>query len=215
MPKEPQWELDQKIIPNIFFDKNIVSIKNIRNFRYRAEFDYDVDYYDEVFDSDQIQQALIGFVHFSKNPFIAHALIKFEFKNNTHIVFSVEIRRKVNQKFSSWKTILPFYKIMYVLADQQDVITLRNNYRQNELVNQYKLDLNLNQLKALFLEMCKQAEEVNNNSKSFHLFFNSCASNLVQHLNNTSDFKIPWFYKYFAPGLLPQYLLKRKLIVAT
>lgn len=208
------WETDQKILPDIIFKDQEIEIKNIRNFFYRSENNYDSAYYTQAFKSEEVTEGHIGIVPFSRNPFIVHMLIKFAFQNKEHIVFSIEVRKRKNQKFVAWKTIFNQYEIMYVIANQNDVIDLRNNHRKNEPVHMYRLNLSKEQVKTLFLDMCRRSKKLKDNPEFFNLFFNSCSSNLITHLNYASTWPIPFYYKYFAPGLLKRYLLNKGFISA-
>jgi hypothetical protein len=102
---------------------------------------------------------------------------------------------------------------MYVVATRSDVIDLRNKHRKNERVNEHKLNLNQDQKSRLFLDFCIRLNELKDNPEFFNLFYNSCSSNVISHLNKVLDRKIPWFYKYMAPGYLDLALIKRKLVV--
>ncbi len=206
------WELDQKILPSITRNGNSISIKNIRNFHYHSEFVYDIDYYDKTFDLNNIETATIGFVPFSRNILISHVLIRFGFKNNNHTVFSIEVRKRRGERFSAWKDILPHREIMYVIADQHDVIELRVKHRKEAPVNLYRLNLTTAQLKQIFSDMCARADSLYSQPEFFSSFFNNCTGNLIDHLNETADYRIPWFYKNIAPGLLYKYLLRNRFI---
>ena len=204
------WETDQAVLPLTSREENLVTIKNIRNFRYRTEFDYDVKYSNQVFDLNKIRSAIIGLVPFSKNPLILHALMKFEFEDNAEIVFSIEIRRTKGQKFSSIKTVFPSYELMYVIADSQDVVELRTEHRINEPVYFYNLSLSKTETQNLFCDMCQRTNKIYQHPEFFTLFWNSCTSNLVDHINKNTHYKIPWLYKYLAPGLLFKYFKIKK-----
>lgn len=185
----------------------MISIENIRNLHYHSEFVYDIDYYDQTFCLDDIETATIGFVHFSKTILIVHAFIKFDFKDNNHVVFSVELRKRKGQKFSFWKNIFPYCEIMYVIANEHDVVDLRVKHRKSESIDLFRLSLKTVQLQQLFSDMCVRANKLQLEPEFFSLFFNNCTSNLVNHLNKAVAYRIPWLYKY-APGLLYTYLLK-------
>lgn len=206
------WELDQNVLSSIIIDGNFISIKNIRNFHYHSEFIYDIDYYNQTFCLDNIETATIGFVPFSKNILISHALMKFDFKDDNHIVFSIEVRKRKGEKFSAWKDIFSYREIMYVMANQQDVIDLRLKHRKKAPVNLYRLNLTTVQLKQMFLDMCARADNLCSQPEFFSTFSNNCTSNLIDHLNKTANYHIPWFYKNIAPGLLYKYLFKNKFI---
>ena len=136
----------------------------------------------------------------------------FEFADGRSVVFSVEVRKRKAQKFIAWQTALNNYELMYVVAARSDVIDLRNKHRKNERVNEHKLNLNQDQKRQLFLDFCVRLNRLKDHPEFFNLFYNSCSSNVIGHLNKVLDRKAPRFYKYMAPGYLDLALIKRKLI---
>ncbi len=203
------WSTDQKVLPTAEISGNKVLLRNIRHFKYRSAQDYDPCYYDKEFNLDLIERVELGIVPFSRNPLIVHTLIVFNFSNGDHVVFSVEVRKQRGQKFVTWKTALNFYELMYVIADREDVIDLREKYRKNEPVHLHEIKISKEKIQQLFLGLCKRADHLSGNPEFFNLFFNSCGSNVADHLNEILPKKINWFYKYFAPGLLVKHLEKR------
>ena len=198
-------------IPEIFPNK--IVINNIRDFRYRAEFDFDKNYYRAVFLPEQIESATLSIVPFTRNPFVAHFLILFKFYDEQEIVFSVEVRYKAEEKFSILKTLFGDYQLIYIIAARSDAIELREKHRSDEPNHYYfKLNLDSARLQNLFEGMATRAALVNTSPERFNLFFNSCSSNIVNHLNMVLPNKIPIFYKYFAPRMLARYLRKHKII---
>lgn len=183
-------------------------LHNIRHFKYRSAQDYDPGYYDKEFDANLIERAELGIVPFSQNPLIAHTLVVFNFSNGDHVVFSVEVRKRKDERFITWKTALNYYELMYVIADREDVIDLREKHRKNEPVYLHEIKISKNKIQQLFLSLCARATNLAEHPEFFNLFYNSCGSNVVDHLNEVLPKKINWFYKYFAPGLLAKHLKK-------
>jgi hypothetical protein len=143
---------------------------------------------------------------------LAHILTTFEFNNGQSVVFSIEVRKRRGQEFIAWRTALNNYELMYVVAAKSDVIDLRNKHRKNETVKEYRLNLNNGQKRRLFLDFCIRLNQLKDRPEFFNLFYNSCSSNAINHLNKVLDRKVPWIYKYLAPGYLDRVLIKRKLI---
>ncbi len=206
------WEKDQKILAHAMIESGKISLFNIRNFKYRSEFDYEVDYCSQVFEIDRLIDVSLGIVAFSKNPLLAHILTTFEFADGKSVVFSIEVRKQKDQKFIAWQTAFNNYELMYVVATRSDVIDLRNKHRKNERVVEYKLNLDQDQKCRLFLDFCIRLNQLKGGPEFFNLFYNSCSSNAINHLNKVLDWKVPWFYKYLAPGYLDKALGNRKII---
>ncbi|MCL5017482.1 MAG: hypothetical protein M1155_02385, partial [Patescibacteria group bacterium] len=61
---------------------------------------------------------------------------------------------------------------------------------------------------------CVRLNQLRDSPEFFNLFYNSCSSNAINHLNKVLDQEVPWFYKYMAPGYLDGALARRGVIDA-
>jgi len=55
----------------------------------------------------------------------AHTFVSFGFKSGDFLAISIEIRKEKGESFSAWRGLLKRYELMYVIADERDVIKLR------------------------------------------------------------------------------------------
>lgn len=209
------WNPDVAVLPYAELRDSAQSgkilVRNVRNFKYRSESDYDINYEDKQFDLNLLREVYLGVVPFSKNPLIAHTLIIFEFENDS-VVFSIEVRKQKGQKFIAWKTALNNYELAYVIANKSDAVELREKHRSGEPVNLERLNIPKEKAQRLFADLCQRANRLKDHPEFFNLIYNSCGSNVAAHLNKVLDRKISFFYKYFAPGLLHGHLKRRKQI---
>lgn len=72
----------------------MVTIENVRNFRYTSETDYVPDYYTGVYNMNAIKS-----VDYIVEPFgdfggAAHTFLSFGFEDGKYVAISVEIRKK-------------------------------------------------------------------------------------------------------------------------
>lgn len=206
------WVPSHKILARAEINGSLVKIFNIRNFQYRTKDDFDVHYYDKTFDLQKIKEVQLGVVPFSKFKHIAHLLTVFEFENGDSVVFSVERRQRRDQVLNSWLTVLPAYTLMYVVADKNDVITLREKHRTNEPVHLKTLKVSQAEAATIFLDFCERLNELSEKPEFFHFIFNSCSSNAIKHLNTVLTPKIPKIYGVWMPGFLHKFLARKKLL---
>lgn len=196
---ERNWAADQAVLPRVTFnDDNTVTIKNIRNIDYRSTRDFDVRYYDKTFNLDQLDKAW-----FLVEPFgafgAAHTLMSFGFKNGDYVAISAEIRKEVGEVFSPFSGLVRKYELMYVIADERDVIRLRTNFRK-DIVRLYPIKSTPDKIRAVFVDALKRAEKLAKQPEFYNTLTNNCTTNIVRHVRKYSDKPIPWWdYRYLLP----------------
>lgn len=193
------WTADQKTVSTVEFAENdIVYIKNIRNISYRSTTDYDVRHYDKEIDINTLESAWFLVEPFGKFG-AAHTLVSFGFSDGTYLSISVEIRKEVGEVFSSLKGLTNQYELSYVIADENDVVKLRTNYRNDEVIL-YPIKAEKDVLKAVFTDMLMRAEGLNTQPEFYNAFVNNCTTNIVKHAREFSDKDIPWLdFRYIMP----------------
>lgn len=193
------WNTDQAILPSAEIEGNLIHIHNIRNFTYQSTTDYTPDYYDKTFDLTTLKRVYYIVEPFSNWEGSAHTFVSFEFEGSQFVSISVEIRKEKGESFSAWKGLLKQYEIMYVIADERDVVKLRSNYRQDS-VFVYPVKTTTERAQKMFLEMVQRANTLKDKPEFYNTLTNTCTTNLVQHANIIVPGRIPFSYKVLFPG---------------
>ncbi|WP_285518422.1 lipoprotein N-acyltransferase Lnb domain-containing protein, partial [Thermolongibacillus altinsuensis] len=81
---------------------------------------------------------------------IAHAMISFGFDDGRHLVFSVEIRKRRGQKFSSIGGFFKNFESILIASPESDIVRVRTNMR-GEDDYLYPLSMSRDAMRALFL----------------------------------------------------------------
>lgn len=209
---ERNWTPDQQILATASFDGDKVAIKNIRNISYRTTTDYDVSYYNKTFDLNKIKRVWFMVEPFSGHGFgAAHTLLSFEFENDEFVSISVEIRKEQGESFSPIKGLLRQYELVYVIADERDVIKLRSNYRKDD-VYLYPIKTTKEKTRELFVSMLERANKLGNEPEFYNTLTSTCTTNLVDHVNLLSEGKVPFSFKTLMPAYADEYALTLGLI---
>ena len=186
------WSLDQKVLPYADIDQNLVNVHNVRNFSYDSTTSYTPDYYDKTFDLDKIKRVWYVVEPFSGIPGSAHTFLSFEFDGNQFVSISVEIRKEKGETYSPIKGLFNQYELMYVIADERDVIKLRSNYRK-DLVYLYPGRTTVEKAQKLFLDMIERANILKDHPEFYNTITNTCTTNIVRHINKITPDKVPFF----------------------
>ncbi|MFZ2167678.1 MAG: DUF4105 domain-containing protein [Minisyncoccia bacterium] len=209
------WSSDEVVLARAEISSSTVAITNIRNIRYRTTSDYDIRYYDKTFDLSKIQS-----VWYMVEPFsgygagAAHTLVSFGFEGGNYIAISAEIRKEKGESFSALKGLLRQYEIIYVIADEQDVIKLRSNYRKDD-VFLYPVKTTKANMQKLFVSMLTRANKLATEPEFYNTLTNTCTTNIVSHVNEIVPGRIPFSYKVLMPGYSDELAQKIGLIGGT
>jgi len=192
------WSPDQRILPYVNIVGNNAHIHNIRNFKYKTEYDYEKQYYDKVFNLDNIKSAYYVLEPFKGLGGAAHTFLSFEFENNEFIAISIEVRKKNRDTFSAIRGMFRGFEIMYVIGDERDLIGLRANHRKDS-VYVYPIKISREKTRGLFLDMLNRANKLKEKPEFYNTITNTCLTNILRHTKKISGKKIPYGLRVFLP----------------
>lgn len=193
------WTTDQAVLPYAEINGDLIDIHNIRNYTYRSTSDYTPNYYDKTFDLSQLKKVYYIVEPFSDWEGSAHTFVSFEFEGSNFVAVSVEIRKEKGEAFSAWKGLLKQYELMYVIADERDVVKLRSNYRKDS-VFVYPIKTTPERARKMFVEMVERANKLKDKPEFYNTLTNTCTTNLVRHANTIVPGRVPFSYKVLFPG---------------
>lgn len=185
------WLPAESVLPEIAWSGNIAHIKNVRNHDWSSDKEFTPGYYDASYNLDELES-----LHYLITPFWdfdgpAHTMLSFSFSGGQHIVISAEVRKERGEGFDALLGILNQFELMYVIADEEDVIKLRTNYRKNE-VYMYPVKTPKENIQALFRSMLVRTDKLNKEPEFYNTIWNNCTTSILMHANALRDNKIPW-----------------------
>jgi len=212
---EGNWSEDQSVLPSVSTYGDFITVHNVRQARYKSVDDYEITHTDTTFRLNDIKKAWLAIEPFGSLSLFglkaAHVLISFQLHNGTYISISPEIRKKRDKKFAPVRALFRWYEIMYVVADEKDVIELRTTCRKDTVLL-YPLKLNTNVVQNLFTDMAAKINQIHSKALFYNTALHSCTTNIAQHLRNVS-IPMPRYHPlYLLPKTLDSVFYKRGLI---
>lgn len=193
------WSVDQAVLPEVGINGDLVTVRNVRNFDYTSADAYEPAYYDRTYDLTELKKLWYVVEPFSANKSLAHTFLSFEFEDDVFLAVSVEIRKEVGESFSALKGMFRKYELMYVIADERDVIKLRSNFRHDD-VYVYPTTASKESVRRIFLDMMERAGRLSTEPEFYHSLLNTCTTNIVAHINAIAEGSIPFHRAIFLPG---------------
>jgi hypothetical protein len=197
------WRPEQAVLPYVEFQGNQAIVRNVRNCKYFSNDVYMVDYYDKTIDLDRVEGVDFIVVPFKATPALAHVMISFELSQpggtRDHIAVSVETRKQRDQDYNPVKGAANEYELMYVVADERDVIQYRTNYN-NEDVYLYHTIAGPQDARALLVDVLGRVNQIHEHPEFYNTLTNNCTSNIVDHVNKIKPNRIVTDYRVLLPG---------------
>ncbi len=197
------WRPEQAVLPNVEFHGDQVTVHNVRNCKYFANDVYMVDYYDKTIDLNRLRGVDFIVVPFKAMPALAHVMISFEIADPSgvrdHLAVSVETRKQRDQQYNPVKGSVREYELMYVVADEKDVIQFRTNYN-GEDVYLYHTVAGPEDSRALLVDVLQRVNQIAATPEFYNTLTNNCTSNIVRHVNRIRPNRIVADYRVLLPG---------------
>jgi Domain of unknown function (DUF4105) len=210
---ERNWQPDNDRTAWAEIEGDHVTIHNLRNCDYRTETDYANCWSDRTLDLSQIR-AVDFFLTNWGIPFASHPIVSFQFGDNGHLAFSIEARYKAGQAYSTILGCFRQYGLIFVAADERDVIRLRTNYRKDEEVYMYRVGVEPKVTRAMFLTYVTYLNKLRDHPEWYNQLTRNCTTTLQKPLTADVNNPQPWNYQYVLNGTLDKLLYDRGRLVS-
>jgi hypothetical protein len=210
------WSVDQSHTVTMEADGAGYAIHDIRHCSYEAAEAYAVRWETRFIDPERIDEVWYAVEPFSPDSPAAHTFLSFGIEDgkggHNYLAVSVEIRRDAGEMYSPLAGLFRRYELMYVLADENDVIGLRAIHRRHD-VFLYPVKATRDQARVLFLDMLSRAVALGRKPEFYHTLTNTCASNIAEHLRRRWPQALPrWDLRILLPGNADALALERGLL---
>ena len=200
------WQADVARLATAEVDGDRLTVRNVRNFRYRSRTDFDERWEERRFDLARLDGLDIFFIYWGA-PLIAHTIMSWSFADGQHLAISVETRKKKNQQYSAMAAFFRQYELIYVVADESDVIKLRTNVR-GEQVYLYRLRTSRAAARALLLDFLEAMNAVAGKPIWYNALVANCTTVIRERVIHSGG-KVPFSWRLFANAYLPELLYNR------
>ena len=210
------WTPEQAQLANAETHGNRVTIHNVRNCQYFAADTYLVDYYDKTFDVASVCSVDFLMVPFESMPAVAHTLLSFEIARpdgkSDHLAVSVEVRKEKHETYNPVKGSARQYELIYVVADERDVIRQRTNYR-HENVYLYRTTATPETAQLLLTDILGRVNDLAKKPEFYDTITNNCTTNIVRHIDRVRPNRITYDIRMLLPGYSDQLAFNQGLLV--
>ncbi|KVW77085.1 DUF4105 domain-containing protein [Burkholderia cepacia] len=179
-----------------------VTVRDVRNFRYRTRDDCMPAYYDATFALESVMTVDLVVSRWT-NEAIAHAFLSFGLSGGRYIAISIETRRRHGQRYSPYKGFLPLYDLVYVVADERDLIGVRTDVRR-ERVYLFRARVASETARALFEDYLRRVHTLERHPEFYNTLLNNCTTNILHHVRSVAP-DVGYSWKVLLSGYADRY----------
>jgi hypothetical protein len=187
-------------------------IHNLRNCDYRTETDYSNCWSDREESLSDLRGGDLFFTTWGVR-WIGHPILSFQFGDGQHIAFSIEARYKGSQDYSAILGFFRQYELIFVVADERDVIRLRTNFRKDEEVFLYRTRMDPETARAIFLTYVDYLNQLKDRPEWYNALTRNCTTAIDKQIAADIADPHPWNYQFLLNGTLDKLLYDRGRLV--
>ena len=202
------WAPEYKVTATVTQDAGMITFHNIRNFSYRSETEMTPHYYDATFRLDTLETVDLVSSYWAGDT-IAHIFLTFGFQDGRHIAISIETRRQKRFVYSTIAGFFHHYELMYVVADERDLIGVRTDIRR-ERVYLYRLEIPPSRSQALFLSYVNEIDKLSRHPQWYNTLTDNCTTGILKRAEAPGRVKYDW--RVVLSGYAPEYAYDRGLL---
>lgn len=174
------WQADVSRTPWAEIHGDQVTIHNFRNCDYRAEFDYTCQWLTKTLSLSTLRGMDLAVTYWG-SPYIAHPIVSFQFGDD-YVAASIETRKEVGEGYSAIKGFFRQYELIYIFADERDLIRLRANFRQHEDVYLFHTTASPEWSRQVFLEYLSSANQLHQKPEWYNALTSNCTTNIFREM---------------------------------
>ena len=184
---------------------NLITLTNVRNFDW-----HNADDATERWETRTIDMSKLSGVDVTNSywmgPLIAHTLVSFRFEDDRPLAFSFEIRKENGESFSALAGFFRRFELSLIAAEERDIIYTRSNARGEQVYLFPISHLQQHEVKALFESYLIATDELNKEPTWYNTLISNCTNIIFYMARIVSDDRLPWDYRIWVSGWLPNYL---------
>lgn len=208
------WMTSVAKSPYAITQDNLVTVHNIRNFDYQTEFDFTKNYYTKSYNLDDLESLNFLLSYWGGGTTFAHTILSFGFSNGDYLAVSAETRLEKGEPQALIKGFFNQYEMIYILADESDVIRLRTNFRKldPEDVYFYPTTLNKQEVRQVFEVIMSRVNKLYQQPEFYNTITQNCFTTLRADFNTIAPPKNRFDWRIVANGYADEMLYENGAI---
>jgi Domain of unknown function (DUF4105) len=200
------WQPDVAREPWAEVNGDSVTLHNVRNCDYRSESDYTPHWETRMVRLSQLTGIDLA-INYWGSPWMAHPIASFQFADGPPLCFSIEVRREIGESYSAIGGFFRQFELIYIVADERDVLRVRTNFRRNEDVYLYRTTASPEKARERFTDYIRALNALHAQPRWYNAATTNCTTSIrTQH---AAAQRSPWDWRILFNGKADELLFER------
>lgn len=209
---EPKQERDwmAEVSERVTYERDannpdLITLTNVRNFDWHTNTEATERWETRTIDMSKLSGVDVTNSYWM-GPLIAHTLVSFRFEDDRPLAFSFEIRKESDETFSALAGFFRRFELSLIAAEERDIIYTRSNARGEQVYLFPISHLQQHEVQELFESYLTAADELNAKPAWYNTLISNCTNIIFYMARIISGDRLPWDYRIWVSGWLPNYL---------
>lgn len=200
------WLAEVARTPTGELEGELLTIRNVRDFAWTGPDSAVPRWEDRTYDLRRIE-GVDMVASYWMGPHIAHIMMSFRFADALPLIVSIEIRKEQGEAYSALKGFFRNYELVYVAADERDLIGVRTRFR-GEDVYLFPLTASPEAVRRLLLDYVAAMNRLAARPSWYNTLLTNCTTQIRVHANAAGG-SVPWSWRVLLSGHTPELAYRR------
>jgi hypothetical protein len=173
------WEASAAKLPRAVCAGDVVTIENVRNFDYRSLDDFTPRYETRTYHLANLKGVDVIFFDWEV-WLMCHPALVFDFGADGRICMSIEVRFRKGQQYSVLRSFYRQQELIFIAADERDVILRRTKHSENQKAYLYRLNSSVEELAKVFRDYVETINRLHETPHWYHAVCANCTTSFYQ-----------------------------------
>ncbi len=208
--QQREWDPNFSQLPRVSLKGDEITVENVRNTEYRSKTDYETRYETRKYHLSQLigVDALLLYWGYA---WICHPMFVFEFGSDGRVCISIEVRYRIGQKYSLFRSLYRQQELMYVISDERDAILRRTKCLEGHDLYLYRLDADALTMREFFFEYTHAINSIAKRPR----WYNGLTTNCTTSIYAQGRGRMEWDWRMLFNGALDRLMYDRQLLDQT
>jgi Domain of unknown function (DUF4105) len=173
------WSPGGDVLPRAVCAEDAVTIENVRNFDYRSLDDFEPRYETRTVRLSNLESADVIFFNWTL-AWMGHPVLVFNFGSDGRLCMSIEARLRKGQGYSFVRSLYRQQELIFLAADERDVILRRTKHSQGQFAYLYRLNAPPDELRTVFLDYVSTINSLYETPRWYHGLSTNCTTSFYR-----------------------------------
>ncbi|MCA9229515.1 MAG: DUF4105 domain-containing protein [Planctomycetales bacterium] len=198
------WAPGFSQLPVVKLVGDTLTIENVRNTEYRTIEDCTVQYETRSYRLSKLQ-GIDALLLYWGSAWMSHPMFVFDFGSDGRFCISIEVRYRVGQRFSFFRSLYRQQELIYVVSDERDAILRRTRCLRGHDLYLYHLDTDTLSLRSFFFEYVDSINALAEQPRWYHGLTTNCTTSIYAQGRG----RMQWDWRMLFNGALDRLLYDR------